>query len=702
MSNATVVFPSSTSDAVGPTDASLAGGATPDSIAIFSPEGDCVGVTAWNDSSGVALPVAGQDALTQGGLAEGDSLHFRIYDASRDSVDHAVVEYEECSAVASSLQPLCQSSGTYRKDAVYMVEAIGSYTRTLRVRGSSGKSGGDAGWRFIGLPTASSAQAEDLRIGENPVDFNMSGGYMLYEWDDQASTSKDPAGAYRGLSPTDQLRPGHGYAIYLPDQSPYPVDPSTTISLAGNPNLREANPVTVDDLAQTARWHLLANPYPSGYDLSGLSDLASNGFQSTVQRYDTDAGTWVAESQSSAKVAGWEAFFVERTDYSGGQGATSLTFDPGGRTIGVPFGGSKSKDASPRRHASLGLALHVRGAAGDTLGRDHALRVVFDERATKHWDSFDASKLTPLDAEHALLPLLGTGRDGSRTEKAAESRPWPSGLQSIPLRLRTHGLEAELATIAVRQWSLPEGWSARIVDTDTRRTHALSADAASTFAVRTDSTRKHPRFELQIAPDGERFPIELSAFEATLKDEAVHLQWQVPTQKASEASFHVDRRIVTDTTGGAGSGSWTEVGVVNGQGEKTGQGRTLRFKDAALSYEAVRFEYRLRRVGPDGLASLSETVSVERSRIQQVNLHGSFPNPARQQATIRYALPRDQRVQLDVYDVLGRRVMRLVGGRKEAGRHQVALNASRLSSGTYFYRLSTGETTKTRRLTVVR
>ena len=52
--------------------------------------------------------------------------------------------------------------------------------------------------------------------------------------------------------------------------------------------------------------------------------------------------------------------------------------------------------------------------------------------------------------------------------------------------------------------------------------------------------------------------------------------------------------------------------------------------------------------------------------------------------------------------MLGRRVVTLVNGKKQAGDHSVQLNAADLSSGTYFYRMRAGSFTKTRRLVVVR
>jgi len=80
----------------------------------------------------------------------------------------------------------------------------------------------------------------------------------------------------------------------------------------------------------------------------------------------------------------------------------------------------------------------------------------------------------------------------------------------------------------------------------------------------------------------------------------------------------------------------------------------------------------------------------------------SYPNPARQQGTVEYALPEGKKVTLTLYDVLGREVATLASGRKDAGRHRIRLDADRLSSGVYFGRLQAGDQTLTQKITIVR
>jgi hypothetical protein len=74
----------------------------------------------------------------------------------------------------------------------------------------------------------------------------------------------------------------------------------------------------------------------------------------------------------------------------------------------------------------------------------------------------------------------------------------------------------------------------------------------------------------------------------------------------------------------------------------------------------------------------------------------NFPNPFNPVTTFRYAIPQAGHVRLEVYDVLGRRVARVVNQEQAAGWHDVRWDAGRLPSGLYFYRIEVGAATGTR------
>lgn len=68
----------------------------------------------------------------------------------------------------------------------------------------------------------------------------------------------------------------------------------------------------------------------------------------------------------------------------------------------------------------------------------------------------------------------------------------------------------------------------------------------------------------------------------------------------------------------------------------------------------------------------------------------AFPNPFRDETSIRFTLARAGRVELDVLDVRGRRVASLVRGELPPGDHSVRWDGGARAGGVYFYRLRTG------------
>lgn len=83
------------------------------------------------------------------------------------------------------------------------------------------------------------------------------------------------------------------------------------------------------------------------------------------------------------------------------------------------------------------------------------------------------------------------------------------------------------------------------------------------------------------------------------------------------------------------------------------------------------------------------------------------PNPTGGRTMISYQLAKSGRVSLGVYDVAGRLVRTLENGVREAGRHAASWDGrdntgKAVANGVYFYRLSAGDFTATRKLTIVR
>lgn len=109
----------------------------------------------------------------------------------------------------------------------------------------------------------------------------------------------------------------------------------------------------------------------------------------------------------------------------------------------------------------------------------------------------------------------------------------------------------------------------------------------------------------------------------------------------------------------------------------------------------------------DGLSSTCDPVveQLSASVPNRFELMGNYPNPVRAGTRIEFQLAEPGPVRLEVFDLLGRRVATLVDREMGAGTYEVEWKeneTSRLSSGTYIYRLKAGTFVTSKRLTLVR
>lgn len=92
---------------------------------------------------------------------------------------------------------------------------------------------------------------------------------------------------------------------------------------------------------------------------------------------------------------------------------------------------------------------------------------------------------------------------------------------------------------------------------------------------------------------------------------------------------------------------------------------------------------------------------------QKFSLYQNYPNPFNPVTRIKFEIPKIgnkdiMQSKLVVYDYLGREVITLNNGRLQAGIYEVIWDASDYPSGVYFYTLSVGEFTKTRKMIVLK
>ena len=86
----------------------------------------------------------------------------------------------------------------------------------------------------------------------------------------------------------------------------------------------------------------------------------------------------------------------------------------------------------------------------------------------------------------------------------------------------------------------------------------------------------------------------------------------------------------------------------------------------------------------------------------QYALAQNYPNPFNPVTSIRYSVPASGPLSLKVYDLLGEEVSTVVEGEHKAGFHTAQFDGSHLSSGVYFYRLSSKDHTITKKLILMK
>jgi len=80
----------------------------------------------------------------------------------------------------------------------------------------------------------------------------------------------------------------------------------------------------------------------------------------------------------------------------------------------------------------------------------------------------------------------------------------------------------------------------------------------------------------------------------------------------------------------------------------------------------------------------------------------NYPNPFNSVTQIRFGLPIASEIKIEVFNILGQRVAVLLVTRKPAGYHVVEFEASKLTSGLYFYRIQAGKFIKVKKMLLMK
>lgn len=110
--------------------------------------------------------------------------------------------------------------------------------------------------------------------------------------------------------------------------------------------------------------------------------------------------------------------------------------------------------------------------------------------------------------------------------------------------------------------------------------------------------------------------------------------------------------------------------------------------------------------GMFGMILKSETITaisnIGNSIPEKFNLEQNYPNPFNPVTNIRFNVRQNENVKIEVFDVRGNLVNTLVDTKLNAGEYQVTFDGSNLSSGTYIYRMISGDYIETKKMNLIK
>ena len=229
-------------------------------------------------------------------------------------------------------------------------------------------------------------------------------------------------------------------------------------------------------------------------------------------------------------------------------------------------------------------------------------------------------------------------------------------------------------------------WPMMIIPCETGSSQTLVVQSRTAGAMDTVCTT------LQISPDN-FLAVELASFTANAQDDAIALHWQTASEQ-NTVSWEIQRSI-------SGAEQYSRIAIQPAVNSATGASYTVIDETVVAG---VRYDYRLVDIDINGIRTIHENVQTVYATGNTVNLatafylDGNFPNPFNSETNIRFSLAEAKETSLKVYDLTGREIAVLVQGEMSAGEHNVSFNANNIPSGVYFYTLTSGELSATKKM----
>lgn len=188
-------------------------------------------------------------------------------------------------------------------------------------------------------------------------------------------------------------------------------------------------------------------------------------------------------------------------------------------------------------------------------------------------------------------------------------------------------------------------------------------------------------------------PVELTSFSGFAEKNSVRLNWVTATEM-NNYGFEIQRKD--------NNSNWEKISFIKGAGNSNSS-LNYSFSDKDVSGKN-HLSYRLKQIDYNGTSTLSNIVEINGNFIlNNYSVGQNYPNPFNPATNISYNIPADSKVNIKVYNSIGKEVAELVNEVQSAGMHTVTFNASALSSGVYYYTVKSGSAfAETKKMTLIK
>jgi hypothetical protein len=203
---------------------------------------------------------------------------------------------------------------------------------------------------------------------------------------------------------------------------------------------------------------------------------------------------------------------------------------------------------------------------------------------------------------------------------------------------------------------------------------------------------------------GGTLPIQIASFICltNTNDFGVKLVWSTISE-INNYGFYVERKFECEQ-------NFTEIpnSFIAGHGTTT-EPQEYSFVDNTITKSGI-YQYRLQQVDNDGLVHYSQVVSVNLEVLSvhettpiEFKVQQNYPNPFNPKATIKFSVDKVEHATVVVYDILGKQVAKLFDGVANPGiYYKLEFDGSALSSGIYFYKVTTDNHSELKKLVLLK